>query len=241
MAAELSDGRARSSDELRALTHLNEKKDLKFVTDDLSRLTADISEGARRAQLIIMDLQNLTSAAQRGVEQVDLHVVARQTLSLLEPRRPPGVRLQTKLEDTPTVTARAGQLEQVLINLTDNALRAVREEGTVTLHVGTEDGEVFLRVADDGPGMSESVKQQALEPFFTTRPAGEGSGLGLAIVASIVRAHQGRLTLTSETGGGTTVEVRLPKDADAIIAAERLPAEAVASRSVEGAERSGSH
>ena len=93
-ATELSDGRERTPAELRRLTHLTESKDLSFVASDLSRLTADIGEGARRAHLIISDLQSLTAAAQRGVEQVNLHRVVRQTISLLHPSVPPGVNLE---------------------------------------------------------------------------------------------------------------------------------------------------
>jgi signal transduction histidine kinase len=203
------------------LTHLTERKDLSFVVDDLSRLAADIGEGARRAHLIISDLQGLTTAAQRGVEQVNLHRVVRQTISLLDPSVPPGVRLEAEIVSSPTLPARAGQLEQVLVNLTDNALRAVGEKGTVRICVGEADGHAVVKVSDDGPGMTAEVKRQAFEPFFTTRAAGEGSGLGLAIVASIVRAHHGTVTLTSEPGIGTEVELRLPLDAEVSVPALR--------------------
>jgi signal transduction histidine kinase len=217
-ATELSDGRARTPADLLRLTHLTESKDLSFVADDLSRLTADIGEGARRAHLIISDLQSLTTAAQRGVEQVNLHRVVRQTISLLDPGVPPGVNLEAELTSVPTLPAHAGQLEQVLVNLTDNALRAVGEKGTVRIYVGQAEGHAVVKVTDDGPGMSADVKRQAFEPFFTTRAAGEGSGLGLAIVASIVRAHHGTIHLASDPGKGTQVELRLPLDSRLFVA-----------------------
>src|SRR6185503_9310378 len=126
-----------------------------------------------------------------------LQGVVRQTISLLKPGVPPGVRLEVELTSAPSLPAQAGQLEQVLVNLTDNALRAVGEKGTVRIYVGEAEGQAVVKVSDDGPGMTTDVKRQAFEPFFTTRDAGEGSGLGLAIVASIVRAHHGTVTLTS--------------------------------------------
>lgn len=208
VATSLSDGQQRTPEELAALTRLSARKDLAFVADDLARLTADVSEGARRAQLIISDLQSLS--AQRAIELVDLHRAARQTVALLQPRVPPAVRLELELSPVPPLPARAGQLEQVLVNLTDNALRAVGWEGVVRLSMSSEGGEALIRVTDDGPGMSDEVKRHALEPFFTTRAPGEGSGLGLAIVASIVGGHQGRIELQSVVGRGTTIEVRLP-------------------------------
>lgn len=215
-ATELSDGRLRTAEELFRLTHLTEQKDLSFVVDDLARLSTDIGEGARRAHLIISDLQGLTTAAQRGVERVDLARVSKQTIALLDPGVPPGVRLEAEIAASPTLSARAGQLEQVLVNLTDNALRAVGERGTVRIYVGENDGHAVVRVIDDGPGMSDEVKRQAFEPFFTTRAAGEGSGLGLAIVASIVRAHQGTIALESAIGSGTQIELRFPLDAELV-------------------------
>jgi signal transduction histidine kinase len=217
-ATELADGRQRTEAELLRLTHLTENKDLTFVADDLSRLTADIGEGARRAHLIISDLQSLTTAAQRGVEEVNLHRVVRQTIALLDPSVPPGVKLEAELAEVSTLPALAGQLEQVLVNLTDNALRAVGESGTVSVSIESAEGHAVIKVRDDGPGMTAEVKRQAFEPFFTTRAAGEGSGLGLAIVASIVRAHHGSVTLKSEPGQGTEVEVRLPIDSPLSVA-----------------------
>jgi signal transduction histidine kinase len=216
VAAELSDGRARSVDELQALTRLGEHKDLRFVSEDLASLTADIAEGARRAQLIISDLQNLTSAAQRGIEQLDLHRVVRQTVSLLAPRVPAGVRLEAELSPVAALPARAGQIEQVLVNLAANALHAVGEKGSVKIYVGRDGEEAVIRVIDDGPGMTAAVRNQAFEPFFTTRPAGEGSGLGLAIVAAIIRGHSGTVKCTSQPGVGTEVEVRLPLEGDLV-------------------------
>jgi signal transduction histidine kinase len=130
------------------------------------------------------------------------------------------VHIETDVGPVVALTAREGQLEQVLVNLTDNALRAVGESGTVRISLATEAEHVTVRVSDDGAGMSEEVRKQALEPFFTTRPAGEGSGLGLAIVASIVRAHRGTLSIDSETGKGTEVTLRFPTRPDLVEEAE---------------------
>jgi signal transduction histidine kinase len=220
VATELSDGRARGPAELAALTRLSEGKDLDFVTRDLLRVTADIAEASRRAELIVTDLQSLTSAAQRVLERVDLGRVARQTVSLLSARVPPDVRLETEIGAVPLVTARAGQLEQVFINLVDNALHAVGERGTIRIEIASSKTEAIITISDDGLGMTPEVQRRALEPFFTTRAAGEGSGLGLSIVSSIVRAHRGRLELTSGVAVGTRVVLGWPLVPDASLDAE---------------------
>jgi signal transduction histidine kinase len=93
--------------------------------------------------------------------------------------------------------------------------------GTIRVRVRVEDAEVRLSVSDDGCGMSEEVRRQACEPFFTTRAAGEGSGLGLAIVASIVRGHHGTLEIKSAPGQGTEMLVRLPAEVDPAALAQR--------------------
>ena len=77
-----------------------------------------------------------------------------------------------------------------------------------------EGPDVALSVGDDGVGMTEEVRRQACEPFFTTRAAGEGSGLGLAIVASIVRGHKGTIEIHSAPGQGTQITVRVPAGRD---------------------------
>jgi signal transduction histidine kinase len=220
VALELADGRARTADELRALTELAPGKDLAFVVADLERLTADLGEGARRAALIIGDLQNLTSVSRRQAEFVDLARAVRQTVALIASRTPPGVRVDVSVATVPPFQAGAGELEQVLINLVDNAVRAVGSRGTVQIALKARENELELSVSDDGPGMSNAVKARVFEPFFTTRAAGEGSGLGLAIVASIVRAHRGTVTVDSEPGHGARFTVRLPLARDGALEGE---------------------
>jgi signal transduction histidine kinase len=226
-ATALADGEARSAEAIRELTQLSPKKDLAFVARDLAKMTEDISEGARRAKLIISDLQGLT-ASQRSVEQVDLHRAVRQSVTLLSPRLPPGVQIESELEPVPSITARAGQVEQVLVNLLDNAIRAVGQKGTIRVRTAHDERSVILSVRDDGGGMSDTVRQRATEPFFTTRAPGEGSGLGLAIVASIIRAHRGTLDIKSAPGAGTEILIRLPAVTDTTLLAESSTAAASA-------------
>jgi signal transduction histidine kinase len=185
-------------------------KDVAFVAGDLDRMLDDIAEGARRAQLIISDLQGLTAAPKRGLDRVDLAKVVRQTLALLGPKLHERVRVELDLADLPPLPARAGQVEQLLVNLLDNALQAVGGEGTISVRTSREGDFVRLSIRDDGCGMSEEVRARACEPFFTTRGPGEGSGLGLAIVAAIVAEHRGTMEIRSQPGQGTEVVVRIP-------------------------------
>jgi signal transduction histidine kinase len=174
----------------------------------LSASGRDVEESARRAELILGDLNAVSATPLRALEEVDLRAVIERSVRLTPCA--PDVRLQCVLESVPKLTARAGELEQVIVNLIENAMDAVTPAGRIFVRLRRAGVTVSLEVEDDGPGMTEEVLNRATEPFFTTKPAGKGTGLGLAIAASIVRAHHGTLELKSQKGAGTRVDVRFP-------------------------------
>jgi signal transduction histidine kinase len=174
----------------------------------LSASGRDVEESARRAALILGDLNAVSATPLRALEEVDLPAVIERSVRLT--LRAPEVRLECVLEPVPKLTARAGELEQVVANLIENAVDAVTPVGTVSVRLRRTGAAVLLEVEDDGPGMTQEVLSRATEPFFTTKPKGKGTGLGLAIAVAIVRAHEGTLELLSHEGAGTRVDVRLP-------------------------------
>jgi signal transduction histidine kinase len=109
----------------------------------------------------------------------------------------------------PSITAHAGELNQVWTNLIDNAVDAMSEGGELRIETAREGDFVVVRVIDDGPGIPDDVLPRIFDPFFTTKPVGEGSGLGLDITHRIVTRHRGRLTVDSRPGR-TELAVRLP-------------------------------
>ncbi len=133
------------------------------------------------------------------------------------------LEIQTGQEAVP-VEADAGSLEQVLLNLVVNARDAITDAGTIEItvtrcEIDAERAAKYsvgsgpyacLTVRDDGCGMNPEVVERVFEPFFTTKGEGKGSGLGLATVYGIVRQMQGFVTIDSEVGSGTTVEVLIP-------------------------------
>jgi len=134
----------------------------------------------------------------------------RESIARAQTRKGPEVTLLAELDEVPPVTASTQQLEQVLGNLLDNALRAVPSRGTIRVRLARDQAAVRLEVRDDGAGMSDEVRRRAAEPFFTTRPS--GTDLGLSIVQSIVGSLKGTLAIDSAPGAGTTVTVTLPLD-----------------------------
>ena len=108
-------------------------------------------------------------------------------------------------------------LRQVLVNLCDNSSLAIKSQGdgegrgTVTLRPGEVGRNVFLDVADDGPGISPEIRSRVFEPYVTTRQVGEGKGLGLAICKKILLDHGGDLEIAGTSGAGTTFRLTFPR------------------------------
>jgi signal transduction histidine kinase len=164
--------------------------------------------------------------AGEGTVPVDAHRLVADVVALTQPRwkdqaqaggRP--VRVVTDLAPVPPIAGRAEELRGILTNLVFNAVDALPEGGTITLRVHPDPapppgagGHVVVEVRDDGVGMTEAVRQQCLDPFFTTRGR-RGTGLGLAMVYGVVRRHNGTLEIDSAPGQGTTVRLRLPAHA----------------------------
>jgi signal transduction histidine kinase len=119
------------------------------------------------------------------------------------------VRLQLT-ENLPAVVGDRVQLEQVLMNLTLNAIEAMRDgNGDLTVtSESTEDGHLLISVSDTGVGVPAEKVDQIFDTFFTTKP--QGTGMGLAISRSIVESHGGRLSVTSNPGHGSTFRFTLP-------------------------------
>ena len=124
-----------------------------------------------------------------------------------------GLTLDAKCEGDAYVVGEPGLLRQLIVNLTENAIKFT-QRGGVTLSMHTENSHARLDVSDTGPGIPEAALPHVFERFYRADPAHsravEGTGLGLAVVNSIVRAHGGRIGVRSSVGEGTTFSVTLP-------------------------------
>jgi signal transduction histidine kinase len=116
---------------------------------------------------------------------------------------------QEHAADLPQVRGVTVELNQVWLNLIDNAIDAAGPGGTVTLRTRAHANGVLIDVEDDGPGISPDLVWRVFEPFFTTKPVGEGTGLGLDLVRRVVMGHGGDVTVQSAPGR-TVFQVRLP-------------------------------
>jgi signal transduction histidine kinase len=126
---------------------------------------------------------------------------------------------QELADDLPEIDGNANQLQQVLINFAINAQQALDgKPGVVRVTTSkTDDGDVLLVFADNGPGIPEDIRENIFDPFFTTKPAGKGTGLGLSISYGIIKDHKGEITIESELGTGTAFVMKFPGIVDDIV------------------------
>lgn len=184
--------------------------------DEVRRLAPIMVQQCDRIARIVEQL--LQYARRKAAHSADVDAVAsaRSVVDLLQfeaKRR--GVSLELAAEGPPpTIAADSDQLQQLVMNLVNNALQATRSGGHVRVILAPRDegSEASLRisVADDGVGIPPEIQTKLFDPFFSTRAAEGGTGLGLAVVRSIVADHRGKIHVESEVGKGTTVTVTLP-------------------------------
>ncbi len=200
----------------------------------------DLEEGSGTAEDIRRVIKSAERGANLTTKILDFNrrdVVDHQKISLAdvvssgaEMSRaviPAIVQFELRLDaENPLILGDSTQWQQVILNLCLNASQAMGEDGgTIGIDLrrrqigkgiaqATADLEpgnyLELRVADDGEGMTEKVRQRAFEPFFTSKPPGKGTGLGLAVVYGIVMAHKGAMTIESAPGKGTTITILVP-------------------------------
>src|SRR5919109_4314172 len=199
-------------------------KEVPHVPPTLREPLTVIQEEAERASNIVKNLLSFARKQEHQRRPTALKPLLDATFLLLR-NNLMAHRVEATLEvepDLPMPDIDPNQIQQVFVNLINNAAQAIASTGRPG-HVVVRarrwlDG-VAVDVSDDGPGMSEALAAQVFEPFFTTKPEGEGTGLGLSISQGIVREHGGRIMLTTEEGRGCTFTVQLPLGAPPAVAA----------------------
>ncbi len=177
-------------------------------------LAAQIEAAASRINGLVGAVKGFTYMDRApDPEPVDIRRGIADTLTMLgAKRRAKAVDVVLALpEDLPCAHAVGAELNQVWMNLLDNALDAVGPNGRVTVSAAVDGGRLVVRITDNGAGIPPDVLPQIFDPFFTTKPVGQGTGLGLDIVRRLLQRHDGEIAVESAPGR-TEFQVRVPME-----------------------------
>ena len=218
-----------------ALTEL----ELDFLQEDLVKISSSMQVGTDRIRDIVLSLRNFSRMDEADLKSVDIHEGIESTLMILQHRlkgnsQTRAVEIVRDYAQLPLIDCYPGQLNQVLMNLLSNAIDAIEDmsEARISnrsaeldseLESDSKGGRIEIRtslfgsdwveiaIADNGPGIPETIQEKIFDPFFTTKPVGKGTGLGMSISYKIiVEKHNGKLDVASTAGQGTDFLVRIP-------------------------------
>jgi signal transduction histidine kinase len=207
---------------------INSLQPLKEMLSDSSDAAGKLLDlalaSAHRVDEISLQLLQQARPVDGYRSEVDLALNVSLAVRLLSHKTEAGPRL---IAEIPTrahisVMGEPGALNQVWVNLINNAIDAAGPTGEVTVRVGSAGDSAHVEVLDTGPGISPQIMKKIFDPFFTTKPAGMGTGLGLSLVRDTIKKHGGEITVHSSPGEGSRFRITLP-------AAEAVRGEAHAS------------
>ncbi len=190
------------------------RKDIALDQDGRQELVKTIHEEAVHLNEIIRNVLDMTRLETRGMtvkkELQSIEEIVGVVLNRLSDKiaaRAVNVNIP---EDLPLVAFDPLLIEQVLMNLLDNALKYTPADTPIDLSAGVMQDSVFVEVADRGPGIRDGYEDRIFEKFVRGVPAGGGMGLGLAICRAIINAHGGRIWAANRDGGGALFRFVLP-------------------------------
>ena len=171
-----------------------------------------MEDGIGRIQKTVSNL--LEYARNPGAERspVNFGAIIEKSLSLLDFQiRKHHIQVKREIpRDLPPIKVNGDQMGQVLVNILLNAIQAMQDGGILGIRVDAQNGRFTVTILDTGKGIPNDILQKVFDPFFTTKGEGKGTGLGLWVSQIIVEQHGGTISLSSQEGKGTTVEIHLP-------------------------------
>jgi two-component system sensor histidine kinase HupT/HoxJ len=183
------------------------------ILDDLPPLVEAVEEGAERARDIVKGLRRMSFSGPENSKQIDMSGIVTSALTWARRGRKADVNISLALGNNLFIMGQESQVQQVALNLIQNAFDAMQGMPDRRLDIQTyrENGQIIAKFRDHGPGIPEDLLAKIFEPFFTTKDIGEGTGLGLWVSFDIVKAHGGDLTADNHPDGGAVLTMSLPE------------------------------
>ncbi len=202
---------------LKEVKELKEDHEYEEIMGELDVMVRDVNYGVTRTIEIVKGLRVFSRLDEEEMKRANINENLDATLVLLRNKTKNRIKVSKYYDDNMNeIDCYPGQLNQVFMNIINNAIQAIpeeREDGEIVLYTEETADEVSVRIKDNGVGIPEDVKSRIWEPFFTTKAVGVGTGLGMSISYSIIEKHNGRIELDSEVGNGTEFSITIPKNA----------------------------
>ena len=194
----------------------NDKKLVKIfgVINDANHV---INSGATRVAEIVRRLRSFARLDEAELKSVDIHEGLDDTLTLVHHQIKHHIEIVRDYGELPEISVYPSRLNQVFLNLLNNARQAISDEGTITIRTAVEDDRVTVAIQDDGAGIAPENLAKVFDPGFTTKGVGVGTGLGLSICYQIIQDHHGTISAESTLGEGTRFTIRLPMNLNEIL------------------------
>jgi Signal transduction histidine kinase regulating C4-dicarboxylate transport system len=174
--------------------------------EEYQEILQDVEEGIKRVKSIVSELRTFTHPDMEGRDQIEVSEVISSALRFLSNEWKDKVQMEQSLTEHQTIWANKSKLVQVVVNLLQNSLDAIKakvfenEKPAIRIEGVVENNKSILRVRDNGIGIDPKILDKIFDPFFTTKDVGEGMGLGLSICYRIVEECDGRITVKTEPG-----------------------------------------
>ncbi|MEM7063562.1 MAG: ATP-binding protein [Cyanobacteria bacterium P01_B01_bin.77] len=206
--------------------------ELDYLLADLEQVLRSVEVGSMRVHDIVLSLRRFSRLDEADKKAVNIHEGIDSTLLILQPRLKAmsnyaEIQLVKEYGGLPLVECYPGQLNQVFMNLIDNAIDALSQQieagqrtqsdapPHIKISTQVDNGQAIITISDNGPGIPEANRGRLFDPFFTTKPVGKGTGLGLSISHQIVtERHGGGLSVVSTPENGTEFRIAIPLHQD---------------------------
>ncbi len=180
---------------------------------ELFKATQDIKKHVDRGKKITHRLLGFVRRKEIEYKEIDVNLILGETVYFLEREtRFRNINIISEYQaHLPKIFSDEAQLQQVFINILNNAIDAIDKNGTIYISTTSQNRGVLVSITDTGPGIPKEVSERIFDPFYTTKPVGKGTGLGLSTSYDIVKRLGGRMTVESQVGKGTTFHIMLPR------------------------------
>ena len=215
---ELEQGLDKADEVMREVKALKIDQEYEEIMAEFDVMVRDVNYGVTRTIEIVKGLRVFSRLDEEEKKNANINENLDATLVLLRNQTNNRIKLSKFYdENMKEIDCYPGQLNQVFMNIINNAIQAIpeeREDGEIVLYTEESADDVCIRIKDNGVGIPKEVKNRIWEPFFTTKAVGVGTGLGMSITYSIIEKHHGRIELESEEGKGTEFIITIPKVAN---------------------------